>query len=125
MDRASGARAGLEMRSIAARHRVAEDCLISEVDRGTPSTRRGPTCGLGPKVGQVQHDQLVAPKPVGISDLECGRVTSSRRRTRGLNQGRSSVTPTAVHSAPNRRSQARRPIVGVVNAVHQYPCTTG
>jgi hypothetical protein len=49
MDRASGARAGLEMRSIAARHRVAEDCLISAVDRGTPSTRRGPDVRIGPE----------------------------------------------------------------------------
>jgi signal transduction histidine kinase len=30
---------------------------------------------IGPEVGQVQHHQLAPPKPVGISDLECGRVT--------------------------------------------------
>ena len=30
---------------------------------------------IGPEVGEVQHDELGPSKPVGISDLECGRVT--------------------------------------------------
>jgi hypothetical protein len=64
----------------------------------------------------ARHRSTVALKTVSSARSS---ETSYRRRTRGMNPGSSSATPAAAHSAPNCRSQARWPIAGVVNAVHQ------
>ena len=36
---------------------------------------------IRPKVSQIQHDQLAAPKPIGITDLERNRIAQRRQPT--------------------------------------------
>jgi hypothetical protein len=73
---------------------------------------------IGPQVGQVQHDELGPSKPVGISDLECGRVTQrGQQRLDPLRCASSTKSSTTSNKCCNSALAKARRLGGTASSV--------